>query len=46
VPVVWVTHDLAQAGRIADDRLVLVGGRLAGEAETAAFLDSESDPDA
>ncbi len=28
-PVIWVTHDQDQADRIADDRLVLTGGRVA-----------------
>ncbi len=40
--VVWVTHDLRQAGRIADDTIVLVGGRCADDAERARFL---ADPD-
>jgi ABC-type phosphate transport system ATPase subunit len=30
VTVVWVTHDLAQADRIADHSIALEGGRLVG----------------
>ena len=40
--VVWVTHDLRQAGRIADDTIVLVRGRCADDAERVRFL---TDPD-
>ena len=29
VPILWVTHDLAQVGRIADHRVTLEGGRVA-----------------
>ncbi len=36
--LVWVTHDLDQAGRLADDVLVLIGGRVASEDERARFL--------
>ncbi|MGH9209893.1 MAG: phosphate ABC transporter ATP-binding protein [Acidimicrobiales bacterium] len=36
--MVWVTHDLAQADRLADHRVVIVDGRLATEAETARYL--------
>lgn len=36
-PMVWVTHDLAQAERLADHRLVVVDGRLAGSEEIARF---------
>jgi putative ABC transport system ATP-binding protein len=36
--VVWVTHDLAQARRLAGDVVVLVDGRLAGPAEARAYL--------
>ena len=43
VPVVWVTHDLAQAQRIADECLVLIDGRPAGETDTAAYLASDGD---
>lgn len=34
-PVVWVTHDLAQAERLADDVLVLVDGRVAQQGPLA-----------
>lgn len=37
-PMVWVTHDLAQRARLADSTIVLLRGRLADDAETAAFL--------
>jgi putative ABC transport system ATP-binding protein len=38
-PVVWVTHDLAQARRLADTMLVVHGGRIATPAEAEAFLE-------
>ena len=41
MPVLWVTHDLQQAERIADRRIVLVGGRLADEHQVAHYLASE-----
>jgi UDP-glucose/iron transport system ATP-binding protein len=42
--IVWVTHDLDQADRLGDHRLVLVDGRLATEDEMARYLDDgESD---
>jgi putative ABC transport system ATP-binding protein len=41
MPVLWVTHDLAQSDRIADRRIVLVGGRLADEHQVAHYLASE-----
>jgi putative ABC transport system ATP-binding protein len=37
-PMVWVTHDLEQAERLADHRLVVVAGRVASAAEMAAFM--------
>ncbi|HEX6568188.1 MAG TPA: phosphate ABC transporter ATP-binding protein [Acidimicrobiales bacterium] len=37
-PLVWVTHDLDQARRLADDVVVLIAGRLAGDDERARFL--------
>ena len=36
-----MTHDLQQAERIADRRIVLVGGRLADEHQVAHYLASE-----
>ena len=41
MPILWVTHDLAQADRIADQRIVLVGGRLADEHQVEHYLASE-----
>jgi putative ABC transport system ATP-binding protein len=38
IGVVWITHDLDQAHRIADRAFVLIDGRNASEEETAAFL--------
>jgi putative ABC transport system ATP-binding protein len=40
-PVVWVTHDLDQADRLADDVLVVIDGRLATADERDRFLKSE-----
>ena len=37
-PLVWVTHDLAQAHRLADDVLVLIDGRVADDDQRARFL--------
>ncbi len=37
-PLVWVTHDLEQADRLADDVVVLIRGRVAGQEERARFL--------
>lgn len=37
-PMVWVTHDLGQASRLATDCIVLVDGRLANDRERAAYL--------
>lgn len=36
--MVWVTHDLDQAGRLADDLVVLVRGRLATAEERQLYL--------
>lgn len=41
IPLLWVTHDLAQADRIADRRIVLVGGRIADEHQVEHYLASE-----
>ncbi len=52
VPILWVTHDLAQARRIADRQVVLARGRLADSHESGHFEANESsdhvhgDPDA
>jgi putative ABC transport system ATP-binding protein len=37
VPVVWVTHDLAQMRRIADHVVVVVGGRIAHSGTPASL---------
>jgi putative ABC transport system ATP-binding protein len=37
-PMIWVTHDLDQAERLADHRLVVVKGRIAHPDEVAEFL--------
>ena len=41
MPIVWVTHDLDQADRIADDRIVLTAGRVADEHEATHYLAGE-----
>jgi putative ABC transport system ATP-binding protein len=41
--ILWVTHDLAQARRLADRTLVLVDGRLATESVARAYLDDAAD---
>jgi putative ABC transport system ATP-binding protein len=40
--VVWVTHDLRQAERLADDLVVLVDGRVAVGDDRSAYLASEA----
>jgi putative ABC transport system ATP-binding protein len=42
IPVVWVTHDLIQARRLADATLVVVRGHIAGPAEAAAFIEEDT----
>lgn len=42
--VVWVTHDLLQADRVADDVVVLVEGRIAESEERERFL-GDVDPE-
>jgi putative ABC transport system ATP-binding protein len=37
-PLVWVTHDLDQADRLADDVLVVIDGRIASAEERDRFL--------
>ena len=39
IGILWVSHDLSQVRRIADHAMVLIDGRNASAAETAAFLD-------
>jgi putative ABC transport system ATP-binding protein len=41
-PIVWVTHDLAQARRLADEVLLVVEGRIAGVDETKAFIEEDT----
>ncbi|MEM9710946.1 MAG: phosphate ABC transporter ATP-binding protein [Actinomycetota bacterium] len=41
MPILWVTHDLEQSERIADDRIVLVDGRLAQADELGHYLARE-----
>lgn len=38
MPMVWVTHDLTQAKRLAQHRLVVVAGRVASGDEMARYL--------
>ena len=42
VPLVWVTHDLAQARRLGDRSIVLIDGRLGSENEASLFLAREA----
>jgi putative ABC transport system ATP-binding protein len=42
ISIVWVTHDLAQAQRLADTILVVVGGRFADTEEAEAFLGEDA----
>ena len=44
VSIVWVTHDLAQAERIADRKVVLSGGRLADESQAARYISDSTSP--
>jgi putative ABC transport system ATP-binding protein len=44
--LVWVTHDLEQARRLGGEIVVLVSGRIAGEADRARFLADEWSADA
>ena len=37
-PVLWVTHDLDQAARLADRTVVVLDGAIAGPADADAFL--------
>ncbi len=42
MPIVWVTHDLAQARRLAERVLVMVDGRVV---VAGTFDDVEASPD-
>ena len=41
MPILWVTHDLDQADRVGDRRIVLVGGRVADAHQAEHYLASE-----
>ena len=43
VAMLWVTHDLGQARRLADSTIVLVDGRVADEAEPRSYLSSPAE---
>ncbi len=45
VPVLWVSHDLEQVRRLADHRVVLIGGRVADDVAAAAYLGGRLDGD-
>lgn len=40
-PLVWVTHDLEQADRLADELVVLIAGRVADDAARDRFFAAE-----
>ena len=42
IPIVWVTHDLAQARRLADTTLVIVEGHIADGAEAEEFMKEDT----
>lgn len=42
IPVVWVTHDLDQAERLADRTIVMVAGRIVDDEATARYLAARS----
>jgi putative ABC transport system ATP-binding protein len=44
-PVLWVTHDLDQAERLADECVVVVDGHLASDAERDRYLSTASSGD-
>ena len=44
--MLWVTHDLPQAHRLADHTVVLVDGLLAGPDQAAAYLRSDGEREA
>ena len=44
--VVWVTHDIFQARRVADRVAFLLGGRLVEVAEAATFFTAPATPQA
>jgi tungstate transport system ATP-binding protein len=44
ITIVWATHNLFQARRVAQRTALLLEGRLVEEAETKAFFESPRDP--
>jgi putative ABC transport system ATP-binding protein len=42
IPIVWVTHDLGQARRLADTTIVVLDGRLADADEAAGFMKEDA----
>ena len=42
ISIIWVTHDLAQARRLADTTIVVVEGHIATGEEAAAFMEEAS----
>ena len=42
IPIVWVTHDLAQARRLASTTLVIVQGHIADPTEAQRFMKEDS----
>ena len=42
--LLWVSHDLDQVRRVADQTIVLIKGRVADAAEADAFLRTGLDP--
>jgi putative ABC transport system ATP-binding protein len=45
IPIVWVTHDLEQARRLADTTLVIVHGHIAERTEADAFIEEDTHDD-
>jgi putative ABC transport system ATP-binding protein len=42
IPVLWVTHDVAQARRVADEIVVVLEGRIADAERAGAYLEERS----
>jgi putative ABC transport system ATP-binding protein len=45
VSIIWVTHDIAQVRRIADNVRVIVGGHMASEDEARVFMQEAGSDD-
>jgi putative ABC transport system ATP-binding protein len=45
IPIVWVTHDLGQARRVADAILVVVNGHIADSTDADAFTEGDTHDD-